>query len=281
MIKTQLLKAANRLGYNITKIPKPDLSLYKPYKEGTFYNIGAGSFRHPYWCNIDFKSNWYSHEMDIELDLMTLPDWPIESESAEAAYTSHTVEHLTNEAVQKVFNEAYRILKPGGIFRVTTPNIDLALQAYARNDRSYFYWADNYSTPAEMKRIGINKPMNEASIKQLLIYHFASSVSELHVDGSKHRISDNEARRLFFKKDSLYYALDFCTSRCELSVQAKYPGNHINWWNDVKLYDMLRKAGFKKVYRSGYGQSAHPAMRDTNLFDSTHPKISIYMEAKK
>jgi len=43
---------------------------------------------------------------------------PIENDSAEVVYSSHTVEHITDEAAQKMFNESYRILKKGGILRI-------------------------------------------------------------------------------------------------------------------------------------------------------------------
>ncbi len=36
-----------------------------------------------------------------------------------------------------------------------------------------------------------------------------------------------------------------------------------------------------KIMISGYGQSYAPVMRNTSLFDSTHPKISLYVEAVK
>lgn len=44
---------------------------------------------------------------------------------------------------------------------------------------------------------------------------------------------------------------------------------------------MLEIAWFKKIFKSGWGQSFSPLMRDTFLFDKTHPKISLYMEAVK
>jgi len=44
---------------------------------------------------------------------------------------------------------------------------------------------------------------------------------------------------------------------------------------------MLRKAGFSKIFLSGYGQSFSPVLRNTDLFDNTHPEISLYVEAIK
>jgi len=76
-------------------------------------------------------------------------------------------------------------------------------------------------------------------------------------------------------------ALNHCISKCSLEVQKKYPGNHINWWNKDKLFRMLRMAGFENIYLSGYGQSLSPVLRNTWIFDNTHPKLSLYIEAVK
>ena len=211
---------------------------------------------------------------------MALENLPIDSDSAEAVYSSHTVEHITDAAAQKMFNESFRILKKGGALRVTTPNINLEYRAYNENDRNYFYWIDNYSEKKEIERINIVKPMNQASIEQIFLYHFAGNVSTLHGAGAKTRISDEELKKLFAER-SLEDALNYCTSRCDLKIQSKYPGNHINWWNPEKMTKMFKEAGFENINISGYGQSFSPAMRNITLFDTTHPKISLYMEAIK
>jgi hypothetical protein len=76
-------------------------------------------------------------------------------------------------------------------------------------------------------------------------------------------------------------ALDACVARCPIEVQRRYPFNHINWWNRDKAIRLLTAAGFAHPYPSGYGQSASPVMRNTTLFDSTHPSWSLYVEARK
>ncbi len=76
-------------------------------------------------------------------------------------------------------------------------------------------------------------------------------------------------------------ALNYCTAKCSSELQKQVPGNHINWWNKAKLIQMLQTAGFGKVYGSGYGQSSCPVLRDTIMFDDTHPKRSLYVEAEK
>lgn len=281
------------LGYEVHKTLKADnvaedldISVYQAYPADSiqnrrFYNIGAGTFSHPCWTNIDFESEWYGNNTaGISYDLFSLKPLPIASESAEVVYTSHSVEHINNEAAQNMFDESYRILKPGGYFRVTTPNIDLEYRAYKENDRRYYYWIDTYSIRKNWERAKYNKPLNEASIEQIFLTHFASSASTLHSDGAPVRIDDAELRQLFGQMD-LEKALDYCCSKCPVEIQNKYPGNHMNWWNFNKARAMLEKAGFTKIYLSAYGQSYCPALRDVRFFDNTHPPISLYVEAIK
>lgn len=290
-VKKVMEKVVNAIGYDIQVCrAKNDIYLYyriygkKAVENRRFYNIGAGSFRHPAWTNVDHKSGWYkdvqSNNINVDWDLLLLAPVPVEDGSAEIVYSSHTIEHITDEGAQNMFNESHRILRKGGVFRVTTPNINLDFRAYKENDRHFFYWIDWYSTPKACQRIKLNKPLNEASIQQIFLWHFASSASTLHADGSPKRITDEELDRIF-REMEYQEALNYCISKCSLEVQKKYPGNHINWWNKNKLFRMLRNASFDNISLSGYGQSFSPVLRNTLIFDNTHPKISLYVEAVK
>lgn len=291
MIKKLIQSVFNSLGYNIVRTGKkePDLSLYRQLysqealEQKRFYNIGAGNFYHPYWTNVDKQSDWYKANNQvtrsgIEHDLLSLENLPVEDSCAEALYTSHTIEHITDEAAQKLFDEAYRIMKPGSVFRITGPNIELAFRALQENDRHYFYWAERYSLPEEMKRVKLSAPMNKTSLTQLFILHFAASVSQISIESSASTVSDEEFQKLLQER-GLEETLDICKGKCDLEVQRRNPGNHINWWSYDKLFRMLEKSGFSRVVRSGYGQSFSPVMRDTSIFDTTHPKMSLFVEA--
>ena len=262
----------------------PKLYLKESLENKRFYNIGGGAFLHPYWTVIDYTSYWYNvaekgHSF-ISYNLFSLDKLPIPDNSAEVVYSSHTIEHISNEATQNMFNEAYRILKKNGYLRITTPNIDLGYRAGMENDKAYFYWSDNFSRLEYMKRIKIKIPMDKVSTKQLFLFQFTSVLCEMQAEQSIKKVSDEEIDRIFSTLD-YEDALDYFTSKCTVEMQNKYPGNHMNWYNEKKLFKMLKKAGFEKVYRSGYGQSFCPVLRNTFIFDNTHPKISIYVEARK
>lgn len=250
-----------------------------------FYNIGAGAFKHSCWTNIDHISQWYKDntantENGINYDLFSLKPFPVKSNSAEIIYTSHTIEHVNDAAVQNLFNEAYRILKPGGFIRIVTPDTELEYRAWQQNDRGYFYWIDWYSSDEDVKRLKMRKPLNQESTAQIFLENFASQASLIPLEGSNKRIEDEELSHIF-KTMPFEQALDYCTSLCSIEIQKKNPGSHINWFTEKKLFQMLSKAGFKTIYRSAYGQSFCSVLRDLNFFDTTIPKVSLYMEAVK
>lgn len=248
-----------------------------------FFNVGAGEFQHPAWTNIDHASDWYHDAQQnrfVDWDLFSLKAMPFGDGSAEVIYTSHTIEHISNEAAANVFRESRRVLKPGGFLRVVTPNIDLYYQAFRNGDKQFFYWHHWYHQPEEYRRVKLRSSLRDASIQQKFVHAFASAACNLHVEGVENQLSDADVDKVF--NEMLYEdALNHCSSRCTIESQMKNPGNHMNWWNKDKLKRFLIESGFTDVYQSGYGQSFCPVLRDARLFDVTHPQISLYFEARR
>lgn len=257
-----------------------------------FYNISAGGhlgfgggFHHPFWTNIDLRRpgigvREFDPNTDIDHDLLSLKPLPLKSESAELVHSRFTVEHLNNEAAQAMFDEVHRVLKKGGVFRVVSPNIDLDYRAYLRQDLSYFSWRDMFSVKAHHEYLRYKIPLNQATIHQVFLVHFASTASTLHNDGATDPISDEQFQELL-RTLPLEEVWDHCTALCPLEKQKIYRQNHINWWNQAKYERMLKKAGFKMVYNTCPLQSVSPVMRQKVLFDDLWTGVAIYMEAIK
>ena len=295
LLKRIIRKAFSTMGYEIRRKqvgqrtdPK-DLEVYhKHYPHASivnqrFYNIGAGTFRHPYWKNIDLASEWYAQsqvESDmINYDLFSLEPLPLPDNCAEVVYTSHTVEHVNDQAAQNMFRESYRILKKGGIFRLTTPDVDLYYKAYRNNDRDFYWWIELYSTREVTEKIGIY-PFDQCSLAQVFLFSFATHTSQCVIDTTVDKFSDEDIE-VAFSVMAYEEALEHFIARCTLEAQRRFPGYHMNWWNWKKAERMLREAGFIEIYKSGYGQSVSPVMRNTQLFDKQDPKDSLYVEAVK
>ncbi len=262
------------------------LSLFdqKTIEEKRFYNFGSGKFRHPMWTNVDHPSEHYKRAqgrtIQICWDMMSGEPVGIPDDTAEIVYSSHVVEHLPDKDALFMIQEAHRCLRKGGVFRLSTIDVDLDYRAYRAGDRHYFNWIEMYSKPKNMKRANIRSPLREASLEQIFLFHIASSASELHVHGVENPISDGELRHAF-ETLSVEEALDFCAGRCSVALQKRFPGNHISWWNPKKATDSLVAAGFSEVYISGRNQSVSPVLRNPRFFDKTRPTTSLFVEAIK
>lgn len=93
----------------------------------TLVNLGCGSTYHRDWINIDIDPS----SPDVRRhDLAT--GIPLDSESADAVYHSHVLEHLTRQQASAFIRECLRVLKPGGILRVAVPDLEGACRAYLR-----------------------------------------------------------------------------------------------------------------------------------------------------
>lgn len=63
---------------------------------------------------------------------------PIEDSSVDLVYASHFLEHIpAGKPRLDVFNEAWRILKPGGVFELLVPLVGFTLDAWNKVNRWY------------------------------------------------------------------------------------------------------------------------------------------------
>lgn len=236
-----------------------------------YINIGAGSFYHPYWHNVDTPNDFYASiqrgHIHINHDLTSQQSLPFNSDTIKVFYISHVIEHLSNECVRFYFAEFHRCLQSGGFIRLTCPDIDLEYDAYCRGDLSFFMWP----TPWGKRSF---------SLEQRFLEHFATVLTFNQPETACHKYTDEEIRAVISKLPK-EEALNFFINQIPLASEHSYPENHMNWFNVNKIQAMLRKAGFENIYESKYNQSKCPLMRNTQLFDSTTPGLSLYLECQK
>ncbi len=82
-------------------------------------NIGAGRNVLPGWLNVDAKPRPGGVWLDASRP------WPFLSETFSAALCEHMIEHVPKPLAQFILDETLRTLKPGGWFRVITPDLTL------------------------------------------------------------------------------------------------------------------------------------------------------------
>lgn len=248
-------------------------------KNRCFLNVGAGQFSHHYWTNVDKASEWYEsdqlQEKFINWDMMANTPLPLDDNSIELIYCSHTLEHVPDEAATYFFSEAARVLKKkGGTLRILVPDMMLAYWAYCHNDRDFFR---AFKLPDTVSAIDPN-----VAIHQMFLYVFATSLSSLFPYEFGQRKIDKSEFESVFKRESFESAMDYIIDHIDFSKLSQFPGNHVNWWTESKAKGMIQQAGFERVNKSGFGQSNQAVLRDTTYFDKEKfYKISLFIEAMK
>ena len=93
-------------------------------KQACFLQIGGG--RHVidncHWLNADIIYG------DVYINAARR--LPFSDNSVDLIFTEHFIEHLDQKAAQKFVKEAYRILKPNGVLRQSTPSMEKLISLY-------------------------------------------------------------------------------------------------------------------------------------------------------
>ena len=235
-----------------------------------YVNIGAGAFFHPYWHNLDVPNAYYRNaqgdHVHIVFDLAGTDPLPFGDGSLSLAYCSHVVEHLPSSAVEHLFREVRRCLATGGLFRVTCPDMDLEYRAYMRGDAAFWRWKNAYGVFPD-------------TLEQKLLDHFATILTRAHPETGAPKVTDAEVARVF-RQEPKAAAFEHFIKLIPWDLARAYPADHVNWFDADRLMEMLRCAGFGHVYDSRFGQSRAPQLRNTRLFDTTCPELSVYVEAE-
>jgi predicted SAM-dependent methyltransferase len=59
--------------------------------------------------------------------------FPFKDSSVECIYTSHMLEHLSQDGAKIFLKEAFRVLKIGGILRIAVPDLKIAIDEYIKS----------------------------------------------------------------------------------------------------------------------------------------------------
>jgi predicted SAM-dependent methyltransferase len=91
-------------------------------------NVGCGSRFDPRWINLDGEPvNDRVKRYDCRERL------PFEDSSVDAVYSSHVIEHLSPKIARGFVRESFRVLKPGGMVRLVTPDLERLAFEYLKN----------------------------------------------------------------------------------------------------------------------------------------------------
>lgn len=92
---------------------------------GTFVNLGCGKTNHPKFINVDGFPHPHVHFVH-RIDRLPM----FEKNSVDLIYASHCLEHFRYLDIDRVLCEWLRVLKPGGILRLSVPDFDKLVAIY-------------------------------------------------------------------------------------------------------------------------------------------------------
>jgi SAM-dependent methyltransferase len=67
---------------------------------------------------------------------------PLADASIDYAVAIHVLQDLVWTEIPGALAQLHRVLRPGGVLRISVPDLDRAIEAYLRGDRGYFYIPD-------------------------------------------------------------------------------------------------------------------------------------------
>ena len=259
---------------------------------------GARYINQSNWINLDFNS-----ESKNVIKANLINKIPLENNSVDFVYSSHFIEHLDNKDLNKLLDEIYRILKPGGILRLSTPNFEYLVKEYVnllkekelnneiKNKIKYLKLLiiDQFfriKSGGNLKSFYLN--LNENLIKYC---------QEIGGDFKKNKKKDEKFRtklsritvqKVFYKLRIIIALLIVPKFFKEKNISMSQPGELHKWIYDYfKLKDILIKNGFVKVYKLQAGETNSrfdSAVKDLELTNSKvdrKGKSNLIVECKK
>jgi predicted SAM-dependent methyltransferase len=99
-----------------------------------------GGLRLHVGCGDNLKSGWVNVDLhpaaDLRLDVRRR--WPFPDGCASEVYAEHLFEHLAWPGEGRRFlAEAYRVLRSGGVLRLSVPDLERHVRAYAEGDEEF------------------------------------------------------------------------------------------------------------------------------------------------
>jgi predicted SAM-dependent methyltransferase len=143
-----MLQLARHPARHLARLAGLDKKLVASYlmKQGSRkLHIGCGLNALPGWLNSDY----YPASTEVAHLDATRP-FQFKDETFDFIFSEHMIEHIPYPAGCNMLRECFRVLKPGGVARISTPDLNFLIELYGSNtelQREYIKWSKQSFIP--------------------------------------------------------------------------------------------------------------------------------------
>lgn len=106
-------------------------------------HVGCGLCLLPGWLNVLYEPRQeYGRVVNMEgaqrLNYNLLKEWPWPDNSVSNVAGAHFIEHLDLNQGLKFCKQAFRVLRPGGVIRLSCPDLETYARSYINGDQKFF-----------------------------------------------------------------------------------------------------------------------------------------------
>ncbi len=179
---------------------------------------------------------------NVEFCEATVPPLPFDDESFDCVISFQVIEHIKDD--HKFVEEVKRVLRPGGIFIVSTPNIKMSLTRNPWHVREY----------------------TAEQLSQLLAPHFAS-IEELGIGGDSKVMEYYEKNRQGVERITRFdiFKLQYCLPRCLLQIP----------------YDILNRLNRRKLLKENNSLTVSITMDNYHAQSASEQSFDLFFVAQK
>lgn len=262
------IKKLIRYSFNLIGLQIERKVRYNSY--GLNLNIGAGNYLLTGFKSLDFYSQHYYQSRkgfdSNRINYNILLDYiPYGDETVDCIYVSHVIEHLPDWAVLKLFKESFRVIKAGGVLRISTPDSKFLFNV-SQFDNDYWKWR---LQSKRVSKLNASSTQNDFLIEELATpksYYYSNNIPKQVIDSERLKGSDYLDTMDLLKKN-----LDF---------RPQFPGDHINQWDFDKVSTLGYDIGFNQCIESKFQGSVHQNLQRKDI-ELTAPQMSLYVDLVK